>query len=95
MGDNARAHRFGIWWGATKTGATTLARLDGGPESSGGSENPLLVFHRYGRGITTAFLTGSSWRWQMLQDHQGPESRDLLAAVAALVGPLGKGPSLG
>ena len=56
--------------GATKTGATTLARLDGRAQSDGGSGNPLLVFHRYGRGITTAFLTGSSWRWQMLQDYK-------------------------
>ena len=56
--------------GATKTGATTLARLDGRQKSTSGSESPLLVFHRYGRGITTAFLTGSSWRWQMLQDHK-------------------------
>ena len=56
--------------GATKTGATTLARLDGRTEGSSDSGNPLLVFHRYGRGITTAFLTGSSWRWQMLQDHK-------------------------
>ncbi len=56
--------------GATKTGATTLARLDGGTEGSSDSGNPLLVFHRYGRGTATAFLTGSSWRWQMLQDHK-------------------------
>ncbi len=56
--------------GAAKTGATTLARLDGRQEDSVGSENPLLVFHRYGRGMATAFLTGSSWRWQMLQDHK-------------------------
>ena len=56
--------------GATKTGAITLARLDGQQKSSGSSGSPLLVFHRYGRGLSTAFLTGSSWRWQMLQDHK-------------------------
>ena len=56
--------------GNTKTGATVLARLDGQLEGGGDKERPLLVFHRYGRGTATAFLTGTSWRWQMLQDHK-------------------------
>ena len=54
-----------------KSGATVLARLD---ESLGLDANqpdvPLVVFQRYGRGHTLALLTGSSWRWQMLEDHE-------------------------
>ena len=29
-----------------------------------------MVFQRYGRGLAMAFLTGSSWRWQMLREHE-------------------------
>jgi uncharacterized membrane protein len=49
-----------------KPGATLLmqASSDGGPKA------PLLVSHRYGRGMGLAFLSGSSWRWQMLRDHE-------------------------
>ena len=55
----------------TKSGATVLARLDTSsrrePDQPG---IPLVVFQRYGRGHTLAFLTGSSWRWQMLEDQE-------------------------
>ncbi|MFQ5928705.1 MAG: glutamine amidotransferase [Acidobacteriota bacterium] len=54
-----------------KSGATILAQLDTFSGSASDSHNiPLLVFQRYGRGHTLALLTGSSWRWQMLQDHE-------------------------
>ncbi len=51
-----------------KPGATVLAHsvLEGNPS---GGEAPLLVFHRYGRGLGLVFLSGSSWRWQMLREH--------------------------
>jgi uncharacterized membrane protein len=52
--------------GPLKPGATQLASLGVGGE---GPTRPLLVSQRYGRGLGVAFLTGSSWRWQMLQDH--------------------------
>lgn len=53
--------------GGAKPGATILLRSgDGGDGGSG--EDPLLVSHRFGRGLALAFLSGSSWRWQMLQD---------------------------
>jgi uncharacterized membrane protein len=52
-----------------KPGATVLAHTV--PEgNSSGSQTPLLVFHRYGRGLGLVFLSGSSWRWQMLQEHE-------------------------
>jgi uncharacterized membrane protein len=51
---------------APKPGAVVLARSGGAQENN----PPLLAFHRYGRGQGLALLTGSTWRWQMLQDHQ-------------------------
>jgi uncharacterized membrane protein len=44
-----------------KPGATVL--LTGTDESRG--EQPMLVFQRYGRGKTFAFLPQDSWQWQM------------------------------
>ncbi len=52
-----------------KPGATTLVQLRSSSHAEWNGE-PLLVFQRYGRGLAAAFLTGSSWRWQMLQDHE-------------------------
>ena len=49
-----------------KPGATVLAYGEFGNRDS----EPLLIFQRYGRGQSLALLTGSSWRWQMLQDYQ-------------------------
>lgn len=51
---------------STKSGATVLANGD----FAGHGNTPLFIFHRYGRGQSLALLTGSSWRWQMLQHHQ-------------------------
>jgi len=54
-----------------KSGATVLARLDTSLGVDPDRNNlPLFVFQRYGRGHTLALLTGSSWQWQMLQDHE-------------------------
>ena len=56
---------------STKPGATVLARLEiPNRSSSAAREAPLLVFQRYGKGHSLAFLTASSWRWQMLKDHR-------------------------
>jgi uncharacterized membrane protein len=46
---------------AVKPGATVL--LTGTDESR--AERPMLVFQRYGRGKTFAFLPQDSWMWQM------------------------------
>jgi uncharacterized membrane protein len=46
---------------AVKPGATVL--LTGTDESRG--ERPMLVYQRYGRGKTFAFLPQDSWMWQM------------------------------
>ena len=54
----------------TKSGATVLAQLRGSASNSQEPNIPLLVSQRYGRGHTLAFLTGSSWRWQMLRDYE-------------------------
>ena len=55
----------------TKSGATVLAQLDTSSSLDPNQpEIPLVVFQRYGRGHTLALLTGSSWRWQMLQDQE-------------------------
>ena len=55
--------------GSVKPAATVL--LEARPEGeAGGQAVPLLVSHRYGRGLGMVFLTGSSWRWQMLRDHE-------------------------
>jgi uncharacterized membrane protein len=47
--------------GAAKPGATVL--LTGTDESR--AERPMLVYQRYGRGKTFAFLPQDSWLWQM------------------------------
>ncbi|MFQ5738103.1 MAG: glutamine amidotransferase [Acidobacteriota bacterium] len=52
-----------------KPGTTVLARL-GSSSSTGAGNQALLAFHRFGRGQGVALLTGSSWRWQMLQDSE-------------------------
>jgi uncharacterized membrane protein len=49
---------------AVKPGATVL--LTGTDESRG--ERPLLVYQRYGRGKSFAFLPQDSWMWQMHAD---------------------------
>jgi len=55
--------------GDVKPAATVL--LEAQPEDGNGREgSPLLVSHRFGRGLGMVFLTGSSWRWQMLKDHK-------------------------
>ncbi|MBI4446762.1 MAG: VWA domain-containing protein [Acidobacteria bacterium] len=51
---------------SAKSGAVILAHGTGAENK----DVPLLAYQRYGRGHTLAFLTGSSWRWQMLQDHK-------------------------
>ncbi|MCH7804767.1 MAG: hypothetical protein IH937_11860, partial [Acidobacteria bacterium] len=54
-----------------KSGATVLARLNAFSNlDSNQPDIPLVVFQRYGRGHTLALLTGSSWRWQMLEDQE-------------------------
>lgn len=50
-----------------KAGATILAQVVPGDEAGG---EPLLVAQRFGRGLGLVFLSGSSWRWQMLKDHE-------------------------
>lgn len=50
-----------------KPGATVLAQVVHGDENGG---DPLLVAQRFGRGLGLVFLSGSSWRWQMLKDHE-------------------------
>jgi uncharacterized membrane protein len=54
--------------GSLKPGSTVLAQFvpAGSPSDRG---QPLLVSQRFGRGLGLVFLTASSWRWQMLQDH--------------------------
>ena len=50
---------------AAKAGAVVLAT---GKAESG--ENPiLLAYQRYGRGRSMAFMSGTSWHWQMEMDH--------------------------
>jgi uncharacterized membrane protein len=52
-----------------KPGATVLAEME--PEISIASQKPpLLISHRFGRGLGIVFMSGSSWRWQMLKDHE-------------------------
>jgi hypothetical protein len=50
-----------------KVGAIILAR---GRSEQRGPDPILLAYQRYGRGRTMALATGSTWRWQMLMDHQ-------------------------
>ena len=52
----------------TKPGTTVLARVAIPGSEGAGSNPPLLAFQRFGRGNSIAFMSGSSWRWQMLQD---------------------------
>ena len=52
----------------TKPGTTVLARVAIPGFEGAGSNPPLLAFQRFGRGHSIAFMSGSSWRWQMLQD---------------------------
>jgi len=54
----------------TKPGAIVLAHLVSSTAESDQPKIPLLIFQRYGRGQSFALLTGSSWRWQMLQDQE-------------------------
>ncbi|MFC1477011.1 hypothetical protein ACFL6L_00935 [candidate division KSB1 bacterium] len=51
------------YFGGVKPGATVLAEKS---EDSYGSEEPLLVVQKYGRGRTAALGTSSTWRWQMM-----------------------------
>ncbi len=51
-----------------KPGTTVLARVAIPGSEGAGSNPPLLAFQRFGRGHSIAFMSGSSWRWQMLQD---------------------------
>ena len=51
-----------------KPGTTVLARVAIPGFEGTGSNPPLLAFQRFGRGHSIAFMSGSSWRWQMLQD---------------------------
>ncbi|UCF38659.1 MAG: hypothetical protein JSU96_07440, partial [Acidobacteriota bacterium] len=53
-----------------KAGATALMQTVSSTDGGADKANPLLVSHRYGRGLSLVFLSGSSWRWQMLQDHE-------------------------
>lgn len=54
-----------------KPGATVLVETRSAGASSGAAADagPLLVSHRYGRGLGLVLLSGSSWRWQMLKEH--------------------------
>ncbi len=49
----------------TRPGATTLLI---GTSASGGADQVLLTFQRYGRGKAIAFTTQDSWLWQMHAD---------------------------
>ena len=62
--------------GGLKRGATVLIQMRS--ESHGAMNGkPLLVSQRYGSGLAATFLTGSSWRWQMLRDHEDPSYETL------------------
>lgn len=70
--------------GAVKPGAQVLAVK---PEDQFGSEEPLLVSQRYGRGRSLALPTSSTWRWQMLLDSDDQRHerfwRQLVRSLAA------------
>ncbi len=51
---------------SVKPGTTVLAQLQ--LENADRDSGTLLAFHRFGRGQALALLSGSSWRWQMLQE---------------------------
>jgi len=55
------------YFGAVKPGATVLAKK---PDDRFGGEEPLLVIQRYGRGRSAALGTSSTWRWQLMLDHE-------------------------
>ncbi len=69
---------------AVKPGATVL--LTGTDESR--AERPMLIFQRYGRGKSFAFLPQDSWILADARDdsRRGPDARELLAAAAAVAG---------
>ena len=58
-----------------KPGTTVLARVAIPGSEGAGSNPPLLAFQRFGRGHSIAFMSGSSWRWQMLQDSSDSRHR--------------------
>ncbi len=51
--------------GSLKPGAVVLLEILGENDS----RHPLLVYQRFGEGLSFAWLTGSSWRWQMGLEH--------------------------
>lgn len=51
-----------------KPGAVTLVQLEIPTASSRSSLSPLLAFQRFGRGQGLAFMSGTTWLWQMRQD---------------------------
>ncbi|GAB4238361.1 MAG: Ig-like domain-containing protein [Acidobacteriota bacterium] len=51
--------------GALKAGAVALLNTS----EDGENWEPLLVYQRFGAGISFVFLSSSSWRWQMQLDH--------------------------
>jgi len=53
--------------GGLKPGATVLAEAVPAEDNR---KSPLLVSQRFGRGLSLVFLSGSSWRWQMLRSHE-------------------------
>jgi uncharacterized membrane protein len=50
-----------------KPGATVLAQ--GSTPDSKGQSPVILAFQRFGKGKSAAFMTASSWRWKMEQEH--------------------------
>jgi uncharacterized membrane protein len=50
-----------------KVGGIVLAH--GQPDNKGDVDPILLAYQRYGRGRVMAFLSGTSWHWQMEMDH--------------------------
>lgn len=52
--------------GSLRPGASAL--LTGRRDSSGGSEQPLLAWHRYGRGVGAVFGVQDTWLWRMHAD---------------------------
>lgn len=53
-----------------KPGAVMLAQLEIPTASSRSSAMPLLAFQRFGRGQGLAFMSGTTWLWQMRQDFE-------------------------
>ncbi len=63
-----------------KPGAVVLVEARDRPASDSAparEPGPLLVSHRFGRGLGIVLLSGSSWRWQMLKEHTD-QSHELL-----------------